>query len=250
MIILMRVFSLWRGMIFGTIMLVGFPSVVSAGVCHFYCQGAFIGSGHSGTPASQAGDSNVSCSRENVATACAAAGCNDFCRTKNTTEATYVCAPTPTASCNDAPAPSAGSSSPTVSTTPAPTSAPPSPAFPVALGVSFGSVDRVNGLNEYIAAGYAYGLRIVLVMAMVMVVYGGFRYLVGSALEDVKRGKEIIVDAIVGLMIALGAYFILATINPNTLRLSLPRISAVTQEPASTIAPSSSTPSSPAPTTP
>ncbi len=67
---------------------------------------------------------------------------------------------------------------------------------------------------------------------MVMVVYGGFRYLVGSGLGDVKRGKEIILDAIAGLIILLGAYVILANINPATLNLQTLHVNAVRPEQA------------------
>lgn len=74
-------------------------------------------------------------------------------------------------------------------------------------------------LAQYIAGGYRYALRIALVAAIIMVVYGGFRYLIGSAFSDVTRGKEIVKDAIMGLLILLGGYLILQTVNPNVLQL-------------------------------
>lgn len=92
--------------------------------------------------------------------------------------------------------------------------------FPIRLGVRIGALGEVNGLAEYINAAYRYLVSIVLVVAIVMVVYGGFRYLVGAGVGGVQRGKEIIRDAIMGMLIVLGAYVILQTVNPATVSLS------------------------------
>lgn len=92
--------------------------------------------------------------------------------------------------------------------------------LPVKLAIPLGGVSQVNGLPEYINVAYRYMVTIVLVVAIVMVVYGGFRYLVGATLGDIQAGKKIIQDAIVGMLIVLGAYTILSTINPATTLLS------------------------------
>jgi len=57
-----------------------------------------------------------------------------------------------------------------------------------------------------------------MVVAIVMVTWGGFRYLIGSSFEDVARGKEIIRDAIAGMLLVIGAFMILQTVNPDTLQ--------------------------------
>lgn len=77
-------------------------------------------------------------------------------------------------------------------------------------------VIRIPFLGEYVNAVYRYMVGIVMVVAIVMVVYGGFRYLVGSTSGDIARGKQIIIDAIMGLVLVLAAYGILNTINPAT----------------------------------
>jgi 3D (Asp-Asp-Asp) domain-containing protein len=61
-----------------------------------------------------------------------------------------------------------------------------------------------------------------------MVVYGGFRYLLGSAFDDIARGKEIIQDAIAGLILIFAAYLILQTINPATLNLNVLGLTTIT----------------------
>jgi N-acetyl-anhydromuramyl-L-alanine amidase AmpD len=88
----------------------------------------------------------------------------------------------------------------------------------------------VSFLGEYIAAAFRYALGIVVICAIVMVIYGGFRYLVGSAAGSVKRGKTIIIDALAGVIITLGAFLILQTINPQTLNLDAVKIPFIVPE--------------------
>ncbi|MFH1621132.1 MAG: pilin [Patescibacteria group bacterium] len=70
-------------------------------------------------------------------------------------------------------------------------------------------------LGAYIAAVYAYLVGVSVIAAAVMIVYGGFRYILGSSMGSVTRGKEIIKDALIGLMLIFGTYTILATLNQN-----------------------------------
>ncbi|MFH1078530.1 MAG: pilin [Patescibacteria group bacterium] len=93
----------------------------------------------------------------------------------------------------------------------------PEPQIP--LSIPLGSVGTVQGLRGYIASAFQYGVSIVAIFAAVMFVYGGFRYIFGSAFGDIKRGKEIMIDASVGMLLVLGSYTILWTINPATLEL-------------------------------
>jgi hypothetical protein len=95
------------------------------------------------------------------------------------------------------------------------------PIFPIQLGTPIGGVSQVNGLAEYINVAYRYLVSVVLVVAIVMTVYGGFRYLFGASAGSVGAGKEIIRDALIGMLIVLGAYTLLATINPATTILGL-----------------------------
>lgn len=71
-------------------------------------------------------------------------------------------------------------------------------------------------LAQYITAIYNYMIGVAILAAAVMIVYGGFRYIVGASLSDVTRGKQIITDALIGLLLLLGAFTILNTINPAT----------------------------------
>ena len=70
------------------------------------------------------------------------------------------------------------------------------------------------------------------VAAAVMIVYGGFLLIVGSATPAIKRGKEIIRDALIGLLVLIGSYIILQTVNPETLALKALKVPVVKNIPA------------------
>ncbi len=99
--------------------------------------------------------------------------------------------------------------------------------FPVQLGVSVAGVSQVNGIGEYINIAYRYLVSVVLVVAIIMVVWGGFKYLLGASMSSVQSGKETIKDALIGMVLVLGAYMILSTVNPATTTLQLPAIEGV-----------------------
>jgi hypothetical protein len=95
------------------------------------------------------------------------------------------------------------------------------PGLTLSPAIKAGETVSLPFLAQYINAAYRYMVTIVLIVSIVMVVYGGFRYLVGASMGDIKAGKKIIMDALGGMLIVLGAYMILNTINPNTLNLKV-----------------------------
>jgi hypothetical protein len=103
----------------------------------------------------------------------------------------------------------------------------PIPGVSLSPATKEGDYVQVPFLAQYVNGVYRYLIGLSLIAAIVMTVYGGFRYLVGSSLGDVKSGKKIITDALGGMLIVLAAYMILNTINPATLNLSILNISYV-----------------------
>jgi len=59
------------------------------------------------------------------------------------------------------------------------------------------------------------------VLAMIMIVKGGLEYMASSLPSGKEAGRGTITNAILGLLIALGSYLLLYTVNPNLLNLCL-----------------------------
>ncbi len=58
-------------------------------------------------------------------------------------------------------------------------------------------------------------------LAVIMIVIGGIQYLSTDAVSGKSEGKQRIVNALVGLLLAIASYIILNTINPQTLKFNL-----------------------------
>jgi hypothetical protein len=69
-------------------------------------------------------------------------------------------------------------------------------------------------------------------LAVVMIVVGGLRYITSATGMGKSDGKDMIFNAIIGLLLAISAYTILYTINPNLVNLSFAGLVPVTAGPA------------------
>jgi hypothetical protein len=100
----------------------------------------------------------------------------------------------------------------------------PIPQFkaPTDMGLLFAS---------YVIAIYRYMISIAVFVATVMFIWGAFRYLVGSGLGGVARGKQIMSDAVIGLILVLSANLILRTINPDLMSLKTLTIKSIQNVP-------------------
>lgn len=79
----------------------------------------------------------------------------------------------------------------------------------------FEEPQEVTGLlGSYIAAVYRYGLSILAVVTTVMFVWGAFLYLLGSTTANIGKGKTVMTDAVIGMLLVIGATLILRTLNP------------------------------------
>ena len=78
---------------------------------------------------------------------------------------------------------------------------------------------QIPFLTQYISAVYNYLIGISVIAAAIMIVFGGFKYIIASSISQVKDGKETIKDAILGLVLIFGAYTIFAVINPAAINL-------------------------------
>lgn len=111
----------------------------------------------------------------------------------------------------------------------------PDPMVPIP-GVRFSPATEEAGiisvpfLAQYIAGIYRLSVGLGAILAAIMIVYGGFTYLLSASLPDVKEGKTIIQDAFIGLIVLLSSYLILKTINPALVEVSPIMVSRVMQE--------------------
>ncbi len=82
-------------------------------------------------------------------------------------------------------------------------------------------------------------IGIAAVLAMVMIVMGGVEYMTSELVSSKEAGKETITHAILGLLLALGAFMILNTINPQLLSACLNNLkdATLTIEPETELVP-------------
>jgi type IV secretory pathway VirB2 component (pilin) len=71
-------------------------------------------------------------------------------------------------------------------------------------------------------------IGIAAVMAVIMIVIGGIEYMTSELISGKEAGKERITNAIFGLLIALGSWALLNTINPDLLNTSLGSLTTAT----------------------
>lgn len=85
---------------------------------------------------------------------------------------------------------------------------------PLPLNGSGGTVTSIT-FNQYVTYGYQFLVVLAGVCAVVMIVWGGFDYILTDAVSGKGEGKKKIRQALIGLLFALSSYAILNTINPN-----------------------------------
>ena len=66
------------------------------------------------------------------------------------------------------------------------------------------------------------------VLAVIMIVMGGMEYMTSELISNKEEGKKRITGAIFGLLLALGAYTLLYTINPDLLNTDLSSLKDIT----------------------
>lgn len=86
-------------------------------------------------------------------------------------------------------------------------------------------------LKTYLEGFFKLAIGISAVFAVLMIVIGGFQYISTDALMKKEEGRNRIQNAVFGLVLVISAWLILATINPNLLRINLDIKSAPTSAP-------------------
>ncbi len=76
-------------------------------------------------------------------------------------------------------------------------------------------------LEHYLPGLFNWAIGIAAVMAFVVITFGGITYMTTDALGPKSQGREMIERAIWGLVLVIGSYIILYTINPQILEFNL-----------------------------
>jgi hypothetical protein len=85
-----------------------------------------------------------------------------------------------------------------------------------------------TGPGGFVANFYQFALMIGGVLAFGVIVYGGVRYMASAGNPSGQSdAKEWIESALLGLLLLVGAYFILDVINPQLLNLKLPTLTQI-----------------------
>ena len=81
-----------------------------------------------------------------------------------------------------------------------------------------------SGFSTYFNFLIKVFLGICAVLSMIMIVVGGLEYMTGEAISEKADGKHKIVNAIFGLILAVGAYALLNTLDPALLNIGMKNV--------------------------
>lgn len=84
-----------------------------------------------------------------------------------------------------------------------------------------GNIDVQQGLGNYIGGIIKLIMGIITVLAVLMIVVGGIEYMSTVSIGEKEGAKNRIVNALLGLLLALGSYIILNTINPDLVNIQV-----------------------------
>ncbi|MBT6334640.1 MAG: hypothetical protein HOJ29_01465, partial [Candidatus Magasanikbacteria bacterium] len=90
-------------------------------------------------------------------------------------------------------------------------------------------------IGEYIEAVYRYALAAASVVAIIMMIVAGLQWMTSAGSSDgIQKAKARMTKAVIGLLIAMGSYLILYTINPELIKFRNLRIQYVEEIPLPT----------------
>lgn len=95
------------------------------------------------------------------------------------------------------------------------------------------SVYQSGNLASFVNVVFKVALSIGAILAVLRIAYAGYMYMTSDAWGNKSKAKEILGDVVLGLLLLLGTYLILAQINPDILNLdalktiqSVPKVKA------------------------
>jgi hypothetical protein len=106
----------------------------------------------------------------------------------------------------------------------------PLPCISGDVGCKEGETKTDIDLNSYIGYVYKFAIAIAVFIAIVMIVYGGFEYMMSDSVTSKSDAKSKFKSAATGLLMVLASYLILQTIDPRLVGLntSIPKLKITT----------------------
>lgn len=96
------------------------------------------------------------------------------------------------------------------------------------------SVPNVNystgSLTDYVNSVFSFIISLAAMLAVLRIVTGGFKYMTSEAIGAKGDARETIQGAVFGLILLLGSWLILYTVNPQILDLSALQFTSLQQE--------------------
>ncbi|OGD66945.1 hypothetical protein A2442_00045 [Candidatus Campbellbacteria bacterium RIFOXYC2_FULL_35_25] len=74
---------------------------------------------------------------------------------------------------------------------------------------------NVNDLGDYLSVIYNVSIGSAMVLAVLMISIGGFKYITEESFTGKAGAKDTIKNALIGLLLILSSYLLLQTINPD-----------------------------------
>lgn len=104
------------------------------------------------------------------------------------------------------------------------------PFTPIAQPDASGIIS-VRYLGEYIEGVYRYAVGIAGIFAVALIMWGGMKWIfAGGDTGKIGEAKKTINNAVIGLVLVLGSYLLLYTINPETVRFKALKLAAIKRE--------------------
>lgn len=98
----------------------------------------------------------------------------------------------------------------------------------VAIPIKGKTVNCIRGFPQYVEALYNLFIGIIGILAVIMIMAGGFQWLLAAGnAQRISGAKTTIISSVLGLVLALTSYTILNLINPDLTKLNLRNIDEV-----------------------
>jgi hypothetical protein len=99
----------------------------------------------------------------------------------------------------------------------------------IPLNVSIGPLQVTSGYGEYVQVVYQWMAGVAILFAIVMILIGGLQYSMAAGSGETAQAKKRITNSVIGLVLVLCTYLILYTVNPQLVKLQVPKLPLIRQ---------------------